>query len=191
VVFPDRFLAPLISSNVDQDAHKPCLFVRQSAGNGSRRTGSLEEGFLREIVGERDIAADQIPEQTSHTRLMIPDELREGAFVPALRAQHELALGGWTALHRPDYTAPRPRVPGDGRRAPRGALRYPRQCGDRYVEGCTCFSVFSDATSTFFGIGANQSFAVYLLDWPCVSAQKTIFRSSVAFDDFIGRMMYV
>ncbi len=28
---------------------------------------SFEKGFLGEIVGERDIAADQIPEQTSHT----------------------------------------------------------------------------------------------------------------------------
>jgi len=30
----DRFLAPLISSNVNEYAHQPCLFIPQSAWNG-------------------------------------------------------------------------------------------------------------------------------------------------------------
>jgi len=34
-----------------------------------------------------------------------PDELLERAPVPALRAQHELALVAWTALHSRYYTA--------------------------------------------------------------------------------------
>jgi hypothetical protein len=37
--------------------------------------------FLREIVRERDVAPDQIAEQTSHTRLVIPDQLRKGVVV--------------------------------------------------------------------------------------------------------------
>src|SRR3954447_17988128 len=37
--------------------------------------------FLREIIGERDIASHQIAEQTSHTRLVIPDQLRKGVVV--------------------------------------------------------------------------------------------------------------
>jgi hypothetical protein len=37
--------------------------------------------FLREIVREGNIGADQLAEQTSHTRLMIPDQLRKGVVV--------------------------------------------------------------------------------------------------------------
>src|SRR4051812_11740054 len=59
------------------------------------------------------------------------------------------------------------------------------------VPGCTCLSVRSDATRTVFEIGANQSFAVYFGFWPSVSAQKTSFRSSVAFDERVGRTTYV
>jgi hypothetical protein len=41
----------------------------------------LEKCLLREIVREGDIAADQIPEQTSHTRLMIPNQFSESVMV--------------------------------------------------------------------------------------------------------------
>jgi hypothetical protein len=40
-----------------------------------------QKGFLREIVRERNIGADQLTEQTSHARLMIPHQLREGVVV--------------------------------------------------------------------------------------------------------------
>ena len=40
-----------------------------------------QKGFLREIVRERNIRADQLAEQTSHARLMIPHQLREGMVV--------------------------------------------------------------------------------------------------------------
>lgn len=42
---------------------------------------SLEKRLLREVVRERDVRPDQIPEQTSHARLMIPDQLRKGVVV--------------------------------------------------------------------------------------------------------------
>jgi hypothetical protein len=42
---------------------------------------SLEKRFLRQVVGERDIAPDQLAEQTSHARLMISHQLREGVVV--------------------------------------------------------------------------------------------------------------
>ncbi len=42
---------------------------------------SAQKGFLREIVRERNIGADQLAEQTSHARLMIPHQLREGMVV--------------------------------------------------------------------------------------------------------------
>jgi len=42
---------------------------------------SLEKRFLRQIVGQGDVAPDQIPEQTSDARLMIPDQLRKRVVV--------------------------------------------------------------------------------------------------------------
>ena len=42
---------------------------------------SPQKGFLREIVRERNIRADQLAEQTSHARLMISHQLREGMVV--------------------------------------------------------------------------------------------------------------
>src|SRR5476649_2806988 len=39
---------------------------------------SAEKRFLREIVRERNIAADELAEQTSHARLVISHQLRKG-----------------------------------------------------------------------------------------------------------------
>jgi len=40
-----------------------------------------QEGFLGEIVRERDIGANELAEQTSHARLMISHQLREGVVI--------------------------------------------------------------------------------------------------------------
>ena len=42
---------------------------------------SPQEGLLRQIVRERNIGANQLAEQTSHGRLMIPNQLRKGVVV--------------------------------------------------------------------------------------------------------------
>jgi len=42
---------------------------------------SAEKRFLREIVGQGDIAPDQIAKQTSDSRLVIPNQLRKGVVV--------------------------------------------------------------------------------------------------------------
>ena len=42
---------------------------------------SAQKGFLREIVRERNISPDQLAEQTSHARLMISHQFREGMVV--------------------------------------------------------------------------------------------------------------
>jgi hypothetical protein len=42
---------------------------------------SAQKGFLREIVRERNISADQRTEQTSHARLMISHQLGKGMVV--------------------------------------------------------------------------------------------------------------
>src|SRR3954454_24942798 len=42
---------------------------------------SPEKSFLGQVVRERDIRPDQVAEQTSHSRLMIPDQLRKGVVV--------------------------------------------------------------------------------------------------------------
>jgi hypothetical protein len=55
---------------------------------------SLEEGFLREIVRQRDIGPDKVPEQTSHGRLVIPDQLRKGVVVVINEnARNEVGIG--------------------------------------------------------------------------------------------------
>ena len=40
-----------------------------------------QEGFLGEVIGERDVRPNQLAEQTSHARLVIPDQLRKGVMV--------------------------------------------------------------------------------------------------------------
>jgi hypothetical protein len=42
---------------------------------------SAQKRFLREIVRERNVGANQLAEQTSHARLMIPHQLGEGMVV--------------------------------------------------------------------------------------------------------------
>ena len=85
----------------------PRFFPETIVGNSvkpRRKTGfapeaaevfvSAEKRFLREIVGQGDIAPDQIPEQTSHTRLVIPDQLRKGVVVVINKdACNEICIG--------------------------------------------------------------------------------------------------
>ena len=42
---------------------------------------SLEKRFLGEVIREGDVRPNQIPEQTSHARLMVPNQLRKGVVV--------------------------------------------------------------------------------------------------------------
>ena len=54
----------------------------------------FKKRFLRQIIGERDIGPDQIAKQTSHTRLMIADQLREGVMVVINKnACNEVSIG--------------------------------------------------------------------------------------------------
>ena len=53
----------------------------------------------------------------------------------------------------------------------------------------TRFRVFSEAPSTFLGIGTKRSLGPYC--WPAVSAQKTNFFRSAALFEFSGRITYV
>jgi hypothetical protein len=69
-----------LAETIVGDSIKPGRKTRLAA-KAAQVFVSLEKGFLREIVGERDIAPNQIAEQTSHTRLMIPDQFRESVVV--------------------------------------------------------------------------------------------------------------
>src|SRR5205085_11114111 len=54
----------------------------------------FKKSFLRQIVGERDIRPDQIAKQTSHTRLVIPDQLRKSVVVVIKKnACNEVSIG--------------------------------------------------------------------------------------------------
>jgi len=75
-----------------------------------------QKRLLRKIVRERDIGADELAEQTSHARLMIPDQLRKGVVVVieknagdevCIGERHSRRLGQrrnfvFTALQLPD-----------------------------------------------------------------------------------------
>ena len=85
----------------------PRLFPKTVVGNPvkpGRKTGfaaeaaevlvSLEKRLLRQVVRERDIGADQLAEQTSHTRLMIPNQFRESVVVVINKdARNEVCIG--------------------------------------------------------------------------------------------------
>ena len=87
-----RFQSSFIDAN--QFFSFPRFFPETIVGNPikpGRKTGFAAEAaevlvgpqkrFLRQIVRERDIGADQLTEHTSHTRLMIPDQLGKGVVV--------------------------------------------------------------------------------------------------------------
>ena len=85
----------------------PRFFPETIVGNSikpGRKTGFPAEAaevfvgpqkcFLRQIVRERNIGADQRPEQTSHTRLMISDQLGKGVVVVIDKnARNEVCIG--------------------------------------------------------------------------------------------------
>src|ERR1043165_817407 len=73
--FP-RFLPKTIVG----DPVKPGRETRFAAEAAQVLVGAKKR-FLRQIVGQGDVAPNQIAEQTSHTRLMIPDQLRKGVMV--------------------------------------------------------------------------------------------------------------
>jgi hypothetical protein len=55
---------------------------------------SLEKGFLRQVVRERDIRPDEMAEQTSHARLVVPHQLRKGVVVVINKnARNEVCIG--------------------------------------------------------------------------------------------------
>jgi hypothetical protein len=71
-----RFLAKTVVSDSVKPGGKTSF-----AAKAAQIFISLEERLLGEIVRERDIAPDQIPEQTSHTRLMISNQFSESVMV--------------------------------------------------------------------------------------------------------------
>jgi hypothetical protein len=55
---------------------------------------SLEKCLLRQIVRECDIGTNQLAEQTSHARLMIPNQFRESVVVVINKdARNEVCIG--------------------------------------------------------------------------------------------------
>jgi hypothetical protein len=73
-------LARFFPETIISDPVKPGRKTRFPAKTAEVLVGS-EKGFLREIVRKRYVGANQLPKQTSHGRLMIPDQLRKGVVV--------------------------------------------------------------------------------------------------------------
>jgi hypothetical protein len=72
--------AGLFAETVVSDPVEPGRKPRLPAKTAEVLVGA-QEGFLREIVRERDIGADELAEQTSHARLMISHQLRESVVI--------------------------------------------------------------------------------------------------------------
>lgn len=86
--FPRFFPETVVSDPV-----KPGRKTRLAAEAAQVFVG-LEKRFLGEIVREGDIRPHQLPEQTSHTRLVIPDQLRKGVVVVINKnARNEVCIG--------------------------------------------------------------------------------------------------
>lgn len=95
-----------------------------------------QKGLLREIVRERDIGTDELAEQTSHARLMIPHQLRKGVVVVieknagdqvCIGERHSRSLGQRrnfvvTALQLPDEQITEANQERDHAQAPRAAF---------------------------------------------------------------------
>jgi len=73
--FP-RFLTETVVGDAVKPGRKPGFSAK-----AAQVLVGLEKGLLRQIIGKGNIAPDQVTQQTSHTRLMIPDQLREGVVV--------------------------------------------------------------------------------------------------------------
>jgi hypothetical protein len=72
--------ASFFAETVVGDSIQPGRKTRLSA-KAAKVFVRAQEGLLRQIVRKRDIAADELAEQTSDARLMIPDQLRKGVVV--------------------------------------------------------------------------------------------------------------
>src|SRR5688500_14429788 len=70
------FLAETVVGDPIKPGRKPSLTAKTA-----EVLVSAQKGFLRKIVRERNIGADQLAEQTSHARLMISHQLGEGMVV--------------------------------------------------------------------------------------------------------------
>lgn len=85
--------AGLFPETIVGDPIKPGRKTRFSA-KGAEIFVSPQKRLLREVVRERNIGADQLAEQTSHTRLMIPDQFGKGVMVVVDKnACNEVCIG--------------------------------------------------------------------------------------------------
>src|SRR5262249_62279317 len=101
--------AAAVTRLVGCDRDQPRTERRVSAEAAERPPG-LDECVLGGILGVGCVAHDQIG-NSEHDVSVRLDQLLERAHVAALRSQHELLLGAWTALHSGDYTATPAEVP--------------------------------------------------------------------------------
>ena len=72
--------AGLLAETIVSDPVEPGRKTRFSAKAAEIFVGA-QKGFLRQIVRERNVGADELTEQTSHARLMISHQFRKGMVV--------------------------------------------------------------------------------------------------------------
>jgi hypothetical protein len=83
----------LFSKTIVGDPVKPGRKARLPA-EAPQVLVSFKKSFLRQVVRERDIRPDKMTEQTSHARLMIPDQLRKSVVVVINKdTRNEVCIG--------------------------------------------------------------------------------------------------
>ena len=86
--FP-RFFPETIVGDPVKPRRKTCF-----AAEAAEVFVSPQKRFLGEIVRERDICPNQMAEQTSNARLVIPDQLRKGVVIVINKnARNEVCIG--------------------------------------------------------------------------------------------------
>jgi hypothetical protein len=85
--------AGLFAEAIVSDPVEPGRKTRFSA-KAAQILVSAQKGFLRQIVRQRNVGANQLAEQTSHTRLMISHQFRKGMVVVIEKnASDEVCIG--------------------------------------------------------------------------------------------------
>src|SRR5262245_10734235 len=104
-IHADQFFPParVFAKAIVRDSIKPCGKPRFTA-KAADVFVSTEKSFLRKIVGQSNVCASELPQQTAHARLMPPYEFAEGVLIViGKNSCNEVRIG---ELHGRNITVP-------------------------------------------------------------------------------------
>ena len=104
-IHTDQFFPParVFAKAIVRDSIKPCGKPRFTA-KAADVFVSTEKSFLCKIVGQSNVCASELPQQTAHARLMPPYEFAEGVLIViGKNSRNEVRIG---ELHGRNITVP-------------------------------------------------------------------------------------